>query len=219
MNLHLLYEDRSILVLNKPAGLVVHPGAGHSNGTLVDLLKEYAPLAPGSSPERPGLVHRLDKDTEGIMVVAKTDEAYHDLVTQFKERRVQKYYYAMVRGDMVNPERVLDFSIGRSKKNPLKQQIYPNSSGIGKPSQTHIWVLDRFRTKTLIQAKPISGRMHQVRVHLAHIGHPVMGDPVYGPLTRSATGQLLQAYSLTFSHPQSGKRLGFQVPLSKRLKG
>ena len=209
----LLYEDRHILVLRKPVGMVVHPGIGTDGVTLTEVLSGYTTLVGGEAG-REGVVHRLDKDTAGIMVLAKSEPAYQALVAQFQNREVEKHYYAMVRGNIRFDTRSLSYPIGRSLSDPRRQAVFPDSNERGKPAESIVTVLKRFTTKTLVSIRPITGRMHQIRVHMAHIGHPVYGDPLYGPRKRSSVGQQLLAYRLVFTHPVTGVRLGFELPLS-----
>lgn len=209
----ILYEDQHVLLIKKPVGMVVHEGIG-TGVTLVDILSAYTTLAKGSDPARRGIVHRLDKDTAGLMVIAKSDLAYDSLVDQFMNRLVEKHYYAVVRGNIMYDSRLLSFPIGRSLSDPRRQAVFPVGNERGKPAESIVTVLKRYSTKTLISIRPITGRMHQIRVHMAHVGHPVFGDPVYGPRKRTSVGQHLLAYRLGFTHPVSGQRLIFELPLS-----
>ncbi len=209
-----IYEDADILIINKPIGWVVHPGTKNETETLVDWLKTYTELAQTDQPERPGIVHRLDKDTEGLMIVAKTMPAYSGLIDQFINKKIEKKYYAMVRGNPLNDDKRIDQPIGRSRTNRIKQIVGGDHA---KPATTLLHVLRRYQTKTLLELTPITGRTHQLRVHLAHIGHPVMGDILYGPKTKLTSGQLLQAYSLKFAHPISQQIIQVTLPLSSRL--
>jgi 23S rRNA pseudouridine1911/1915/1917 synthase len=206
----MLYEDKDILVIHKAVGVVVHPGIKNDENTLVQILSSYTTLAPGSDPSRPGIVHRLDKDTAGIMVIAKSQRAYEALVNQFKAKTVIKKYIAMVRGDVSGDDIVIDRAIARDPHNPLKMRTFP--AGRGREAVSIVKVLRRYQTKTVVEVQPITGRTHQIRVHLAHIGHSVIGDPLYGPRLKSATGQLLHAYFLSFEHPIKQQRWSFEVP-------
>ena len=216
MPLDLLYEDRDILVLNKPAGLVVHPG--QPTGTLVHELLDYTnDLANSGQPDRPGIVHRLDKDTEGLMVIAKSLTAYDSLLKQFMHRQVGKKYYAVVKGVPKQPERVIDSPIGRHSTQRTKMTTNANAAAHVKPAETHYKLLKNFNTKSLLEVTPVTGRTHQIRVHLAKIGHPVLGDPDYSPKKTFGKGQLLQAFYLSFKHPSKDLRFTFQLPISDRL--
>ncbi len=201
--LRFIYEDTDILIIDKPKGVVVHHGVKVLSGTVVDALLTYHPaIATVGESNRPGIVHRLDKNTEGLMVIAKTNTAYTHLLTQFKEHRIIKKYQAMVYGNLEKENYQLDFPIG---KHPQKGHLKWVCAD-GKPSETRFTVIKRFNTKTLIDITPITGRTHQIRVHLAYLGHPIMGDPEYGP-KKNALGQQLIAYSLTFTHPRTQKRI------------
>ncbi len=207
-----VYEDKDLVVIEKAPGLVVHDGV-KTGLTVVDYLKAHTQLATGRSEERPGIVHRLDKDTQGLMVVAKTDAAYDHLVDQFKAKTIEKRYYAWVRGEPTHDFFEIDYPIGRSKSSYLKQQVYQRGNeGDSKPAQTEVSVVKRCGTKCLVIAKPLTGRMHQIRVHLAYLGHSVMGDPLYGPRAKAGKGQQLQAFYLAFDHPTTGARLAFELP-------
>ena len=205
--LDLLYEDDAILVLNKPPGLVVHPGAGNPDGTLLNALLHHAPetaLLP-----RAGLVHRLDKDTSGLLVVAKTESARLDLQRQFKARETKKEYLALVKG--IPPDRgVIEEPIGRHPVHRKKMTVRRD----GRPALSRYEVVERFARAALVRVQIETGRTHQIRVHMAHIGHPVLGDPLYGGARGTdAPRQMLHAAALSFSHPHSGERLSFSAPL------
>ena len=209
----LLYEDNHLLVLNKPAGLVVHPGAGVQNETLVDSLLSYtSSLSDCGETDRPGIIHRLDRYTEGLMVVAKTNNVYQHLTQQFKDRTVGKRYYAMVYGDIRDDFLELTFSIDRHPHKRTHMRVVPKG---GREAFTEVEVLRRYRSKTFVKVFPKTGRTHQIRVHLSHISHPIVGDPVYGK--KRGGGQLLQSYYLSFIHPGSSQRLTFILPPSERL--
>jgi len=213
MDIPLLYEDKDIIVVNKPAGMVVHPGVKTENAlTLVEILSQYTPLAGGDDPLRMGIVHRLDKDTSGIMIVTKTQQAYDSLVAQFKAKTIEKRYYAYVRGDVLEDEILIDLPIGRDRSSRLKKRVFPKGGYGTKTATTIVHVLQRYRTKTLVLLKPLTGRMHQLRVHMYHIGFPVIGDPLYGPRLKSAVGQQLQAFFLGFEHPTKLVRMTFEIP-------
>ena len=216
--LDIVYEDDDILVINKPAGLVVHPGNGHHSGTLVNALVYHEgnlPMEEGA--ERPGLVHRIDKDTSGLLAVAKTEAAFESLSAQLQDHSMHREYYALVKGIIAEDDAKIDAPIGRDKKNPTKFAV----SGDGKEAVTYIHVLKRYigSNATLISCRLLTGRTHQIRVHLDYIGHPVIGDPLYGQGNRTIydKGQLLHAYRLTFRHPKTGKEVSFEAPLPKHF--
>lgn len=216
-DLNILYEDDHVMVIYKPVGLVVHGGEGVKEPvTLSDVLMGYyPPIASVGEQGRPGIVHRLDKDTDGVMVVAKTGTAYEFFKEAFKQRCIQKRYYAMVRGDVLEDERFLDYPIQR-QNGKKKVRIVPEHFDYARSAQTIVKVLKRYRSKTLCDVRPITGRMHQIRIHMAHIGHPIMGDGVYGTV-KPRYPHLLQAYFLSFSHPVSGMVLNFELPMSSRF--
>ncbi len=220
MPLDILHEDSHLLVLNKPAGLVVHPGAGRRTGTLVHGLLAHCRELPGiGGVERPGIVHRLDRDTSGVMVVAKTEAAHHALSLQFKTRVVQKWYLALVHGEMREGAGRIEAAIGRRETD--RQRMGVRERG-GREARTAYRVLRRLPGMTLVELRLETGRTHQIRVHLAHIGHPVVGDRVYGGRReRRRTGQegpaaerqMLHAWRLGFQHPQDGAWREFTAPL------
>lgn len=221
--LRIVYEDPDILVIDKPAGLVVHPAPGHPTGTLVQaLLGHTEALAESEDPTRPGIVHRLDKDTSGLMVVAKTERARLWLVDQFAARRVHKRYVALLAGAVTPDEGVIDAPIGRHPVHRQRMAIVPEVRG-GRPARTAYRVLERFPGYTLVEAFPETGRTHQIRVHFASRGWPVVGDPVYGGrrATRAAealglTRQFLHAADLRFTLPD-GRELSFHSELPEDL--
>lgn len=212
-DLDFLFEDDALVVINKPIDCVVHGGPNVLEQTLVDSLKARGIVLP-DYPDvlRCGIVHRLDKHTEGVMVIAKTEACCRHLQRQFQDRLVEKRYYAWVKGNVLSDSGILDRPIGRHPKHPLLYWVSPD----GKPSETQYEVLKRLNTKTLLDLRPITGRTHQIRVHLAAFDHPVLQDPEYG--TGPGSAQLLQAYHLGFRHPD-GRYFRFVLPLSKRLRG
>lgn len=222
--LDVLYEDEAILVLNKPAGLVVHPAPGHWSGTLINALLHHFDSPQGSlstigGKERPGLVHRLDKETSGIMVIAKTDEAHRSLAAQFKQHSITRVYEALAWGVIKKPEGVIELAIGRDLKERKK---FSARTARPKASATVYRVLKRFgKLATFVELFPQTGRTHQIRVHLAALGHPVLGDPIYGGgKVRELGGVaiprvMLHARTLGFLHPTTGRHMGHssQLPL------
>ncbi len=216
MPLAILYEDADLLVLDKPPGLVVHPAAGHADGTLVNaLLHHCRDLAGIGGEQRPGIVHRLDKDTSGVMVVAKHAAAMESLAAQFKAGGVSKRYTALVRGVPARSTGRVETLIGRSAHDRKKMSARPAS---GRPALTTWTVEERFAGAARLAVRIATGRTHQIRVHLAHIGHPVLGDCQYGrrptvPGVAAAPRQMLHATELAFTHPRTGERVQFEAPL------
>ncbi len=215
MPLNILHEDEWLLVIDKPAGLVVHPGAGHSDGTLVNgLLAHSAKLARRGGEVKPGLVHRLDKDTSGIMVVAKDDQTHWNLSKQFEGRSVTRIYQAVVRGRMERDEGTISAPIGRHPTQRKRMTIRHDSE---RDAITKYKVLRRFKEATFVELYPQTGRTHQLRVHLASIGHPILGDAEYGVMA-GFSRQALHAHRLGFVHPGIEQRVEFVSPLPKDLK-
>lgn len=215
--LDILYEDAGLVVLNKPPGEVVHPAPGHSTGTLVQaLLAHCTDLTGVGGRLRPGIVHRLDKDTSGVLLVAKNDRAFCALQEQFRAREVRKVYLALVHGHPRAPAGRIEAPIGRD---PRSRQRMAVMSG-GRPAVTRYRVLRPVGAYTLVLAQPVTGRTHQVRVHLAFLGHPVAGDPLYGPRRASFPfpRQFLHAWRLGFRHPSTGEWLEVRAPLPADLK-
>ena len=204
----ILFEDDDILVINKPAGLTVHPGAGNKDKTLVNALLHYGKnLSSGSQFERPGIVHRLDKDTSGVLVVAKTNEAHNILATAFAERHIEKVYLGLVFGDLTPTEALIDAPIARHPSNYKKFVVDVLR---GKEARTGYKVLRVANDKTLVEFQLFTGRTHQIRVHMAHLGHPLIGDSLYG--RKGGKRQLLHAFSIAFDHPRTKKRVCFTAP-------
>lgn len=219
----ILYKDDYIAVVNKPSGMVVYPAAGHWHGTLMNALSYHCGrLADIGSPLRPGVVHRLDKDTSGVMVIAVDDDAYYNLIEQFRERTIKRKYIALVYGDMKDSGEIIT-PIGRSESDRKKMSTRVKR---GKEAVTRWKVLKRFGIATLIEARLGTGRTHQIRVHLSSIGHPVLGDKTYGKKTEleikkrkvSFPRQMLHAEMLGFIHPSSGEYIEFssQIPEDMR---
>ena len=214
--LRIVYEDGDLLVIDKPAGMVVHPAPGHGGGTLVNAILAHAPDLSGVGGEtRPGIVHRLDKDTSGLIVVAKHDRAHRHLAAQLRDRRMDKRYVALVEGAPPSESGTIEAPIGRDPRRPQRMAAIQS----GRPSVTHFRVLERFARHTLLECKPETGRTHQIRVHLASLGCPVACDRTYGrakptvPLDR----HFLHAARLTFVLP-SGENRTFEAPLPVELR-
>ena len=206
-----IFEDEHLLVVEKPAGLVVHPGARNAAGTLVNALLGRS-IAGGEDPSRPGVVHRLDRDTSGLMVLAKGEPAYSRLVAQISGRRVGRVYRAVVVGKGLPETGTVDAPVGRDPENPTLM-----AAGIGRPAVTHFEVLREVAGHAMLEVRLETGRTHQIRVHLSSIGHPVYADPLYG--TPVPGHRLwLHAENLAFIHPVSGERLSFRVPIPNDLR-
>ncbi|MCL7971193.1 MAG: RluA family pseudouridine synthase [marine benthic group bacterium] len=227
---NLVYEDDQLVVVDKPAGMVVHPAAGHRGGTLVNaLLSRLGGLSSVGAPDRPGIVHRLDKDTSGLLVVARTDEAHGRLARAISRREVRRSYLAACWGHAPQDEFSVDDPIGRDPKHRQRMAVVRD----GREALTHFRVLERWRAADLLAVRLHTGRTHQIRVHLRSIGHPVVGDPIYGAnwekgllgaggrwaaeLNRRAGRLFLHATRLSFVHPSTGEELTFTSPLPDRL--
>ena len=223
--LDIVYEDKALLVVNKPAGMVVHPAPGHPAGTLVNAVLAYCPELAASDDDRPGIVHRLDRDTSGLILIAKSDKARRALQRQFKERQVHKAYLALLDGHLQPAWGRVEAPVGRDPHHRQRMTVLAG----GREAVTEYHVLEQFAHQvgpaagdyTLIEAQPLTGRTHQIRVHFASIGHPVVGDQVYG---RRKTGlpvprQFLHARRLGFKHPSTGHRLELEAPLPEELEG
>jgi 23S rRNA pseudouridine1911/1915/1917 synthase len=228
--LNILYEDPSIIVLNKPAGMVVHPAVGNPSGTLVNaLLYHCQDLSGINGVLRPGIVHRLDKDTSGVMVVAKDDEAYHHLIKQFRNRTVEKVYLAIAYGKFNQAEGLIDAAIGRHPKERKRMSTRTKKGRIAITRWKRVESLDGF---SLLEIYPQTGRTHQIRVHLSSMGHPLLGDPLYGrkgrpgsiqdpvlkECVRRMSRQALHAHRLAFDHPRTGGRVQFEAPLPQDIQ-
>ena len=213
--LEVCYEDADVIVVNKPKGLVVHPAPGHADGTLVNALLHHLDHLSGIGGElRPGIVHRLDKDTSGLLLVAKNDQSQLALSRQLQERQMEKHYRALVEGNLREDSGRIDQPIARSKKDRKKMAIDPE----GRPSITDWTVLARGRNVTLLDVHILTGRTHQIRVHMKSIGHPVCGDPIYGSGKGAKVPRLmLHAYTLAFTHPRTGERMTFTAPLPEEF--
>jgi 23S rRNA pseudouridine1911/1915/1917 synthase len=228
--LDIVYEDEHLLVVDKRAGMVVHPAPGHRSGTLVNALLWHVPTLSGvGGRARPGIVHRLDRDTSGLMVVAKTDRAHRKLSDALRARRVKRFYLAAAWGHIAESPLVIDAPIGRDPKDRKRMAVVEG----GRPAMTRIEVRERWERADLLHVALRTGRTHQIRVHLAHVGHPVIGDPVYGvgwerglggptrrwvdQLARKVRRQFLHAAELVFQHPETGERMRFRADLPADL--
>ena len=211
LNLEIVYEDADVLVVNKPKGMVVHPAPGHTTGTLVNgLMHHCTDLSGINGVMRPGIVHRIDKDTSGLLMVAKNDMAHESLVNQLVAKTVTRKYTALVHGHIAHDKGTIDAPIGRDTKDRQKQAVVDG----GKHAVTHFQVVERFGDYTLVECRLETGRTHQIRVHMNYIGFPLVGDPKYGPRkTIDFGGQVLHAGILGFNHPRTGEYLEFSSPL------
>ncbi|PAB02001.1 RluA family pseudouridine synthase [Enterococcus canintestini] len=211
LDLDIVYEDEDVAVVNKPQGMVVHPSAGHRKGTLVNgLLYQLNNLSTINDVVRPGIVHRIDKDTSGLLMIAKNDAAHESLAAQLKDKTSLRKYVALVHGNIPHEKGTIEAPIGRSKVNRKMQAIRED----GKPAITHFTVLERFGDFTLVELQLETGRTHQIRVHMQYIGFPLAGDPTYGPKkTLKGNGQFLHAKLLGFTHPRTQAKMVFEAPL------
>lgn len=211
LNLEIYYEDADVLVVNKPRGMVVHPAPGHTSGTLVNgLMHHCTDLSGINGVMRPGIVHRIDKDTSGLLMVAKNDMAHESLVNQLVAKTVTRRYKAIVHGVIPHDKGTIDAPIARDKKERQSMTVDEN----GKNAVTHFQVLERFKDFTLVECRLETGRTHQIRVHMKYIGYPLAGDPKYGPKkTLDMNGQALHAGILGFDHPRTGEYIQFEAPI------
>lgn len=216
LNLEIVYEDADVLVVNKPRGMVVHPAPGHATGTLVNGLMHHCKDLSGiNGVARPGIVHRIDKDTSGLLMVAKNDVAHEGLVNQLVNKTVTRKYTALVHGHIAHEKGTIEAPIGRDQKDRQKQAVVDN----GKHAVTHFQVLERYGEFTLVECRLETGRTHQIRVHMNYIGFPLAGDPKYGPKkTIDFGGQVLHAGVLGFEHPVTKEYLEFSSPLPEDFK-
>ena len=227
--INVVFEDEHLIIVNKPAGIVVHPAAGNPDGTLVNALLHHCKgqLSGIGGVARPGIVHRIDKDTSGLLVVAKSDKAHEGLARQFKDHSIERRYLAVCGGHLRNPEGTISTRIGRSDANRKKMAVLDKNSLRGKDAVTHYKLLKKLKSASLIECRLETGRTHQVRVHCASIGHPLLGDPIYGrtpaELRNILKGlgferQALHAASLGFEHPKSGDWLEFGSELPEDMQ-
>lgn len=210
----IVYEDDDLMVINKPSGLVVHPGSGNKDNTLVNGLLYYTNTLGGVDSLRPGIVHRLDKDTSGLMLVAKSNKAYDALIDDFKNKRIYREYVSLITGVFPHTKAVIDAPIGRDKDIFSKRTV----SKDGKKAITNLEVIKRYKEYTLVKLVLETGRTHQIRVHMAYIGYPVFNDPLYSKKKCSEFGQFLHSKYLKFKHPVTGKVLEFDCDVPKYFK-
>lgn len=215
-SLDIVYEDDDIIIVNKPSGMVVHPGAGNKDHTLVNALKYHTDkLSDINGIERLGIVHRIDKDTSGLIIVAKTNKAHEILGEYFKNHSIKREYIALLCGVLPHDTATIDAPIGRDEKNRLRMTVTPNNS---KRAITHLQVLKRYKDYTLVKARLETGRTHQIRVHTKYIGYPVYNDPVYASKSEGDFGQFLHSYSMEFIHPLTKEKMYFKREVPKYFK-
>ncbi|WP_029595730.1 RluA family pseudouridine synthase [Exiguobacterium chiriqhucha] len=210
--LDVVYEDEDVIVVNKARGMVVHPAAGHTSGTLVNALLYHCDDLSGiNGVKRPGIVHRIDKDTTGLLMVAKNDVAHESLASQLKDRKIKREYIALVHGEVAHELGTIEAPIGRDTNDRQRMTVTDKNA---KEAITHFRLLERYKDFTLVECKLETGRTHQIRVHMRYIGHPLAGDPKYGPRrTIQLNGQALHAATLGFFHPRTNKWLEFEAKL------
>lgn len=215
MDLDIVYEDEYLMVINKPSGLVVHPGAGNYNNTLVNGLMYYTKhLSDVGGSTRPGIVHRIDKDTSGLLLIAKTNQIHEILADDFKNKRIKREYIALLDGVFKNGSATIDAPIGRDKQNRERMAVVED----GKHAITHMKVLKRYDGYTLVSCVLETGRTHQIRVHMAYIGYPIHNDPVYSKKEADSFGQFLHSYKMNFIHPITKKEMEFICPLPNHFE-
>jgi 23S rRNA pseudouridine1911/1915/1917 synthase len=213
----LLYEDHELLIVNKPAGLLTHPSQSEKKEhSLATQLQSYCKtLSTVGGEERSGIVHRLDRDTEGLLIIAKDNETHQTIKEQFQNKTIEKHYYAIVKGNVIDDEFTINLPIARHPRHRVSFMV-SKTNPKRRDAISIVKVIKRFGTKTLVDIQPLTGRTHQIRVHLSHFGYPLLGDPVYGK-TSNTSGQLLQAYSLQLTHPKKHILMKFTLPISKRF--
>lgn len=213
--LDIVYEDDDMIVVNKPQGMVVHPAPGHPDHTLVNALLYHSPLSTINGTFRPGIVHRIDKDTSGLLMVAKNDLAHQSLAEQLRNKTNKREYLALVYGQIKEDEGTIDAPLGRNPQDRKKQAVVKD----GRHAVTHFKVVKRYDNFTLVKCILETGRTHQIRVHMKYIGHPLVGDPLYGPRkVIGKNGQFLHAALLGFKHPRTGKEMVFEAPLPENFQ-
>lgn len=213
--LDIVYEDDDVIVVNKPQGMVVHPAPGHPDHTLVNALLYHSPLSTINGTFRPGIVHRIDKDTSGLLMVAKNDLAHQSLAEQLRNKTNKREYLALVYGQIKEDEGTIDAPLGRNPQDRKKQAVVKG----GRHAVTHFKVIKRYDNFTLVKCILETGRTHQIRVHMKYIGHPLVGDPLYGPRKMiGKNGQFLHAALLGFKHPRTGKEMVFEAPLPENFQ-
>ena len=216
MDINIVYEDEHIIIVNKPSGLVVHPGSGNYDNTLVNGLLYYTnSLSDVNGEERPGIVHRIDKDTSGLLMVAKTNEAHQILTEYFKNKDVKREYLALITGVFPHETATIDAPIGRDPKDRKKMTVTADNS---KEAVTHLKVIKRYREHTLVSLKLETGRTHQIRVHMKYIGYPVFNDPVYTNKKTTEFGQFLHSHKMEFDHPITKEHMSFECPMPTEMQ-
>ena len=216
MDLDIIYEDNDVLVINKPSGLVVHPGAGNVNGTLVNgLMAHTEELSDINGEVRPGIVHRIDKDTTGLMIVAKNNKAHEALSDALSRHEIKRDYLAIVKGEFPSDTATIDAPIGRDEVNRKKMAVTSKNS---KEAITHLRVVKRYKGYTLVRLSLETGRTHQIRVHMSYIGYPIVNDPLYGVGEATEYGQFLHSTSIDFIHPITKEKMHFEIDMPKEFK-
>ena len=216
MDLDIVYEDDDIMIINKPSGVVVHPGNGNYDNTLVNGLMYYADnLSDGYEEYRPGIVHRIDKDTSGLIIIAKNNKSQEILGEYFKEHRIKREYIALIHGVLESDSVLIDAPIGRDESSRKMMKVTSKNS---KSAITHVKVLKRYKNFTLVKCRLETGRTHQIRVHMKYINHPIFNDPIYSKDKATEFGQYLHSYSMEFNHPITNKKMYFECPLPKEFQ-
>ena len=215
--LNIVFENENVILINKPSNMVVHPGSGNKNHTLVNALMAYTKelSSINDSKIRPGIVHRIDKDTSGLILIAKNNKAHEILAHDFKEKNIQRKYIALVKGELKNKQITIDAPIGRDEKNRQRMKVTEHNS---KNAITHVKVLKRYKNYTLVECQLETGRTHQIRVHLAYIGYPIFNDPIYQNQNTTPFGQFLHSSEITFKEPITKEIYHFTAPLPSEFK-